>query len=83
MEIIRVCTPRVMGTEVFSTRQLSRRVTRQDPLEGCNEASDSNQAQNKGLDKAHAVIVEYCAIGKESKKAEDGRRALEHTRAER
>ena len=29
------------------------------------------------------MVKEYCAIGVESKKAEDGRQALEHTRAER
>jgi hypothetical protein len=28
----------------------------QDPLEGCNEALDSYQAQNKDLDKAYAVL---------------------------
>jgi hypothetical protein len=55
----------------------------QDPLEGYNEALDSYQAQNKGLDKVYAMAVEHCAIGKGSKKAEDGRRAPEHTRAER
>ena len=55
----------------------------QDTLEGFNEALDSHQAKNNDLDKAYAVVVEYCAIGRESKKAEDGRQALEHTRAER
>ena len=55
----------------------------QDTLEGSNEALGSHQAKNNGLDKAYAVVVEYCAIGKWSKKAEDGRQALEHTRAER
>ena len=44
--------------------------------------TDTRQ-KNNGLDKAYAMAVEYCAIGRESKKAEDGRRALEHTRAER
>ena len=55
----------------------------QDTLEGSNEALDSHQAKNNDLDKAYAMVVEYCEIGNESKKAEDGRRALEHTRAER
>jgi hypothetical protein len=38
----------------------------QDPLEGCNEALDSYQAQNKDLDKAYAVIVE-CRILRDRK----------------
>ena len=48
-----------------------------------SEALDRYQAKNNDLDKAYAMVAEYCAIGKESKRAEDGRRALEHTRAER
>ena len=48
-----------------------------------SEALDRHQAKNNDLDKAYAMVAEYCAIGKESKRAEDGRRALEHTRAER
>ena len=55
----------------------------QDRQEGPNEALGSYQAKNNGFDKVYAVVVEYCAIGKESKEAKDGRRALEHTRAER
>jgi hypothetical protein len=54
-----------------------------DTREGSNEALDRHQAKNNGLDKAYAMAVEYCAFGRESKKAEDGRRAPEHTRAER
>jgi hypothetical protein len=46
-----------------------------DTREGFNGALDRYQAKNNGLDKAYAMVVEYCAIGKESKKAEDGRRA--------
>jgi hypothetical protein len=35
------------------------------------------------LDRALAVVREYCAIGSGSKKAGNGRQALEHTRAVR
>ena len=52
MEIIRPCIPRVMGTEVYPTRQLSRRkVTDQGTLEGFDEALESYQAKNLELDK--------------------------------
>ena len=43
----------------------------------------SYQTKNLQLDRAYAVVRGYCAIGTESKKAEDGRQALEHARAER
>jgi hypothetical protein len=55
----------------------------QGTLEEFDEALGSYQAKILELDKVHAVVKEYCAIGRESKKAEDGRQALEHTRAER
>jgi hypothetical protein len=55
----------------------------QDTLEGFDEALGSYQAKNLGLDKVYAVVKGYCAIGRGSKKSEDGRQALEHTRAER
>jgi hypothetical protein len=55
----------------------------QDTKGGFHEALGSYQAKNIDLDKVYAVVKEYCAIGKGSKKAENGRQALEHTRAER
>jgi hypothetical protein len=55
----------------------------QDALEGFDEALRSYQAKYLELDKVHAMAKEYCAIGRGSKKSEDGRQALEHTRAER
>ena len=51
--------------------------------EGQEEAAVLNQNENPKLDRALAVIKEFCAIGRESKLAEDGRQALEHTRAVR
>jgi hypothetical protein len=55
----------------------------QDTLEGSDEAWGRYQAKNLELDKVYAVVKEYFAIGRESKKSEDGRQALEHTRAGR
>jgi hypothetical protein len=51
--------------------------------EGLEEVAERNQTENPKLAKALAVVKEYCAIGQESKSAEDGRQALEHTRAVR
>ena len=51
--------------------------------EGSEEAAALNQNENPKLDRALTVIKEHCAIGRESKLAEDGRQALEHTRAVR
>jgi hypothetical protein len=53
------------------------------PKEGTEEAVALNQNENTKLDRALAVIKEFCAIGRGSKLAEDGRQALEHTRAVR
>jgi hypothetical protein len=53
------------------------------PKEGPEEAVALNQNENTKLDRAPTVVKEYCAIGRESKLAEDGRQALEHTRAVR
>jgi hypothetical protein len=47
------------------------------------EAAALNQNKNTKLDRALTVIKKFCAIGRESKLAEDGRQALEHTRAVR
>ena len=47
------------------------------PAEGLDGAGGSYQNKNSQLDR------EYCAIGRESKKAGNGRQALEHTRAVR
>jgi hypothetical protein len=56
----------------------------QDTQGGFDKALGSYQAQNIELDKVHAVVKEYCAIGRGSKKAENDRQALiEHTRADR
>jgi hypothetical protein len=55
----------------------------QGTLEAFDEALGSYQAKNRELDKVYAVVKEYCAIGRGPKKAEDGRQASEHTRAER
>jgi hypothetical protein len=55
----------------------------QDTQGGFDEALGSYQANNIDLDKVYAVVKEYIAIGKGSKKADNGRQALEHTRAER
>jgi hypothetical protein len=56
----------------------------QDTLEGFDEALEHYQ-KNKipQLDRVPTMAREYCAIGMESKIAEDGRQALEHARAER
>jgi hypothetical protein len=52
--------------------------------EGAPEGDgEPRQISNPQLDRAIAVVREYCEIGPESKKAEDGRQALEHTRAVR
>jgi hypothetical protein len=53
--------------------------------EGLEEVAvaELNQTENPKLARALAMIKEYCAIGQESKLAEDGRQALEHTRAVR
>jgi hypothetical protein len=60
-----------------------------DPLAGGFDVRRSRarllayQISNPQLDRVLAVVREYCAIGRESKKAENGRQALEHTRAVR
>jgi hypothetical protein len=41
------------------------------------------RTENPELERVLAVVRGYCAIEMESKIAEDGRQALEHTRAER
>jgi hypothetical protein len=51
--------------------------------EGSEVAAERNQNENPKLDRALTVLKEYCAIGRESKLAEDERQALEHTRAVR
>jgi hypothetical protein len=51
--------------------------------EGSEEDVERYQIENPKLARALAVVKEYCAIGRESKSAEDGRQALEHTRAAR
>jgi hypothetical protein len=52
--------------------------------EGPEEDVELYQIENPKLAKALTVVREYCAIGRESKIAEDGRQApLEHTRAVR
>jgi hypothetical protein len=52
--------------------------------EGLEEVVERNQTENPKLARALAVIKGgHCAIGQESKSAEDGRQALEHTRAVR
>jgi hypothetical protein len=51
--------------------------------EGLGEVAELNHTENPKLARALAVIKEYCAIGQESKSAEDGRQALGHTRAVR
>jgi hypothetical protein len=51
--------------------------------EGLEEVAERNQTENPKLARALAVIKGHCAIGRESKSAEDGRQALEHTRAVR
>jgi hypothetical protein len=50
---------------------------------GSEEDGELYQIENPQLDTALAMVKEYCAIGPESKIAEDGRQALEHTRAVR
>jgi hypothetical protein len=50
---------------------------------GPEEDAERHQIENPKLAKALTVVKEYCAIGRESKIAEDGRQALEHTRAVR
>jgi hypothetical protein len=52
-------------------------------LEGFDEALGHYQNKILQLDRVFAVVREFCAIGKESKVAEDGRQALEHTRGMR
>jgi hypothetical protein len=54
-----------------------------DTAEGFDIASEHHQNKIPQLDRVFAVLRGYCAIGMESKIAEDGRQALEHTRAER
>jgi hypothetical protein len=55
-----------------------------DHLEGGPEEDEGPyQIRNPQLDKAIAVVKEYRAIGPEKQIAEDGRQALEHTRAVR
>jgi hypothetical protein len=51
--------------------------------EGRDEALGHYQTENLELERALAVVRGYCAIGMESKIAENGRQALEHTRTER
>ena len=53
--------------------------------EGPEEDAELYQIENPKLDEALTMASEkeYCAIGPESKIAEDGRQALEHTRAVR
>jgi hypothetical protein len=55
----------------------------QDTQGGFDEALGSYQAKNIGLDKVYTVVKEYCAIGRGSKKAENGRQAPEHAHAGR
>jgi hypothetical protein len=50
---------------------------------GVDEALGRYQEKYIELDKVHAVVKGYCAIGRGSKKAEGGRQAREHTRAGR
>jgi hypothetical protein len=49
---------------------------------GPEEDVERYQIENPKLARALTVVKEYCAIGQESKSADDGRQALEHTRAE-
>jgi hypothetical protein len=50
---------------------------------GPEEDGELHQIENPQLDKALTVVKGHCAIGPESKIAEDGRQGLEHTRAVR
>ena len=54
-----------------------------DTLVGFDGALEHHQNKIPQLDRVLTMPREYCAIGMESKIAEDGRQALEHTRAER
>jgi hypothetical protein len=53
------------------------------PVEVFDGAVEPCQTKIPQLDRVLAVVREFCAIGMESKVAEDGRQALEHTRAVR
>jgi hypothetical protein len=53
------------------------------PVEVFDGAVGHYQTKTPQLDKVLAVVREFCAIGMESKVAEDGRQALGHTRAVR
>jgi hypothetical protein len=52
-----------------------------DTLVGFDGALEHHQNKIPQLDRVLTMPREYCAIGMESKIAEDGRQALEHTRA--
>ena len=60
-----------------------RRKGDQDTLVGFDDVLGHYQNKNPQLERVLTVVRGYCAIGMESKIAEDGRQALEHTRAER
>jgi hypothetical protein len=53
----------------------------QAPVEVFDGAVEHHQTKIPQLERALAVVREFCAIGMESEVAEDGRQALEHTRA--
>jgi hypothetical protein len=73
-------TQRVMAMAVYRTRQQAIPKDDRGPLEVSDGALGHYQNKNPQLDRVLAVVREFCAIGMESKVAEDGRQALEHTR---
>ena len=60
-----------------------RRKGDQDTLVGFDDVLGHYQNKNPQLDRVLTMVRGHCAIGMESKIAEDGRQALVHTRAER
>ena len=74
---------RVMAMEVYRTRQQFRKMTGARWEDGFDDALGHHQNKIPQLDRVLAMVREFCAIGRESKVAEDGRQALEHTRGVR